>query len=310
MNKGHKLQLGRWLLPILATVGFLSVANATNQADHASTTSASDNVTASSTENQDTAQPKFEVLRDKLNLINDALTGRHPVHYYGFVAQRGQDVLLKIPSAYPPNEPWKVEFYEKGEWNVQNSDIKVFSKLEPGAEIIVRVTPRSSLTQPNMPYSINFGSYPVLQDYNLHDEPGVIRIPSGHTEPAFLQTQVYKEALLDIKFTDTKGAPLAGASALFAYKYHGDKTLVSLILTSDAAGVASRRVDFGRCYGGTEAQDFVDKQRGFNTWRSYYKAASYSIQSLSAGNIANAPHTFYLGHICTQNLLNTVRPRQ
>jgi hypothetical protein len=309
MNKGHKLQLGRWLLPILATFGFLSVANATNQADDALSTSAPDNVTASSTEHQDTAQPKFEVLRDKLNLINDALTGRHPVHYYGFVAQRGQDVLLKIPSAYPPNEPWKVEFYEKGEWNVQNSDIKVFSKLEPGAEIIVQVTPRSSLTQPNMPYSINFGSYPVLQDYNLHDEPGVIRIPSGRTEPAFLQTQVYKEALLDIKFTDTKGTPLEGGTAVLGLKHPEDQSSIRVVLVSDAGGVASRKIELGRCYGGFEAPEFVHRQRGFNTWKSHYKVGQYFVYNWSTTNAIQSPRWLYIGHICSQQVMQTVRPR-
>ncbi|MEO6677768.1 MAG: hypothetical protein ABIO21_10360, partial [Pseudomonas sp.] len=55
----------------------------------------------------------------------------------------------------------------------------------------------------------------MLQRYDLHDEPGVIRIPSGRTEPGWLATQVYKEALLEVKFTDTKGTALEGAIADF-----------------------------------------------------------------------------------------------
>ncbi|WP_431194226.1 hypothetical protein [Pseudomonas viridiflava] len=241
--------------------------------------------------------------------MNDALTSRYPVHYYGFVSQRGQDVILMFPGGNPTTQAWKVEYYENGNWVAHNLPSKVFSNLEPGAELIIRVTPGNQQHGTSIPYSLNFGSYPVLKKYDLHDEPGVIRIPSGYSEPGWLATQVYKEALLEVKFTDTKGAPLEGGVALFVLKYKEDNATAQLLLTSDTNGLASRKVELGRCDGGTEALDFVDKHLGFNTWRSYYKVAVYAIGNNSAGNTVNAPHTFTLGHICTQRLIQTVRPR-
>lgn len=121
-----------------------------------------------------------------------------------------------MPGSDPIKDAWKVEYYENGGWHTHNLETKVFSNLTPGAEVIIRVTPREQTNATNIAYTLNFGSYPVLKKYDLHGEPGVIRIPSGYSQPGWLATQVYKEALLEVTFTDTKGAPLEGGIAYFS----------------------------------------------------------------------------------------------
>jgi hypothetical protein len=299
MNTNIRTRINIWLLSAFLTAGLTAVAQANTKQAVASQPAAS----------REISEPKFVVLQDKLHLMNDSLTSRHPDHYYGFVAQRGQDVLLTFPGGDPVKEAWKVEYYEKGDWHVQNLETKVFSNLAPGAEVIIRITPRDPASKANISYALNFGSYPVLKKYDLHDEPGVIRIPSGYTEPGWLATQAYKEVLLEVKFTDTKDAPLEGGLAYFRLLFDKDSGAVRHTLVSDADGSASRRVELGRCSGGKQARDFVHKQRGFDTWRSYYKVGDYSIQNLSLAATGKKPHTFQLGHICSQKLVQTVRPR-
>ncbi|WP_235181201.1 hypothetical protein [Pseudomonas syringae] len=258
---------------------------------------------------QEVSEPRFTILTDKLHSIVDVLTSKYPVHYYGFVSHRGQDVLLYSPVGDPVTNPWKTEYYENGEWVAQTLETKVFTKLDPGAEVIIRVMPRNSWVESNLPYTVRLGSYPVLKSYELLDEPGVLRIPSGHTEPQWLATQIYKETVLEVKFIDTKDSPLEGGMAIFGMSFGKNDVQVKRILISGSDGFASERIALGRCYGGVEALDFVDKQMGFNTWRSYYKTALYFVQNLSLGPVTATPHVFYLGHICTQTVLRTVAPR-
>lgn len=64
------------------------------------------------------SQPRFTVLPDKVSSIADRLSKENPVHYYGFVALRGQDILLSTPGdAMPYKKPWKIEYRENDEWN-------------------------------------------------------------------------------------------------------------------------------------------------------------------------------------------------
>lgn len=307
MNVIRKKHLSSWLLSALLAAGMASGVQATTETQ--SPIDVSDQTPATQPEmTQELAEPRFLILQDKFHHMTDSLTNRHPIHYYGFVAARGQDVLLALLDGNPAIQLWKVEYYENGVWILQNTNTKVFSKLAPGAELIIRVSPRHPGKEKNISYSINFGSNPVLKSYDLHDEPGVIRIPSGYSEPSWLATQAYKEAFLDAKFTDTTGAPLEGGLIEFTLRFKGgDPT--KLLLLSDANGSVSKRIELGRCYGGAEARDFVDKHTGFNTWRTYYKVAGYTTQNLSAGTASEMPHAYYLGHICTQRLIQTVRPR-
>lgn len=258
---------------------------------------------------QEVSEPRFTVMLDKLHWVVEKLTARHPVHYYGFVSHRGQDVLLYAPIGDPATNEWKTEYYENGEWVAQTLNTKIFKDLAPGAEVIIRITSRNSLVESGLPYTVSFGSYPILKSYELLDEPGVIRIPSGYTEPQWLATQIYKETVLEVRFSDTKDTPLEGGMAILDLSFGEKDTSIKRILVSGVDGFASERIEFGRCYGGTEAQDFVHAQRGFNTWRSNYKAARYFVSNFSLGPVTATPHIFYMGHICTQTVLRTVAPR-
>ncbi len=183
---------------------------------------------------QENPEPRFTVMLDKLHSVADALTVKHPVHYYGFVSRRGQDVLLYAPVGDPVTNEWKTEYYENGEWVTQTLETKVFTNLTPEAEVIVRITPRNPLVASTLPYTVRFGSYPVLKSYELLDEPGVIRIPSGYTNPDWLATQVYKEAVFEARFTDTKGSPLEGGMAILDLSFGQQEPSIEHIAVSDA----------------------------------------------------------------------------
>lgn len=255
------------------------------------------------------SQPRFTVLPDKVSWISDRLSKESPVHYYGFVALRGQDILLSTPGdAMPYKKPWKIEYRENDEWKQLTSEEVVFSGLQPGHEMIVRVSPAVAGETPAGSYNLAFGSLPVLK-YDLHDEPGVIRISGGRTVPAWLATQAYKQALLDVRFTDSKNAPLAGAVAEFSLRYKENvRPEIRLSLLSDERGQASKMIEFGRCTGGDEAEEFVHKQQGFNTWKSHYLVAGYSASNALRSSTTVRPHVFFLGHICSQKLVKSVRP--
>ncbi|BAP41221.1 putative uncharacterized protein [Pseudomonas sp. StFLB209] len=257
----------------------------------------------------ESSQPRFTVLPDKISSISDHLSKQNPVHYYGFVALRGQDILLSTPgNAMPYKNPWKIEYRENDEWKQLTSEEVVFSGLQPGHEMIVRVSPAVPGEVPAGSYNLAFGSLPVLK-YDLHDEAGVIRISGGRTVPAWLATQAYKQALLDVRFTDSKNVPLAGGVAAFSlgYKEHV-RPEIRFSLISDEKGQASKMVELGRCTGGYEAESFVHKQQGFNTWKSHYLVAGYSASNALRSSKAEQPHVFFLGHICSQKLVKSVRP--
>jgi hypothetical protein len=307
MNIFHTAPFKRWLLPAFVAACIMPAAHADTAQQPSTAAVISEK--SESVSPAESAGPRFSVLEDRLYQLSDSLTGAQAVHYYGFVAQRGQDVLINVFNGDAPTSPWKVEYYESGGWVIQTQSAKVFSNLAPGAEIIIRVMPRNPENKQSINYALAFGSYPVLQKYDLHDEPGVIRIPVGRTVPGWLATQIYKEALLEVKFTDTKGAPLSGGVAYFHLEFDKDSSPITAILISDESGSASKKIELGRCYGGRQAADFVHNQRGFNTWRSYYRVGAYATINLSQGGEPTLLHQFYLGHICTQTVLQTVRPR-
>ncbi|WP_122671498.1 hypothetical protein [Pseudomonas viridiflava] len=253
-------------------------------------------------------EPKFTVLPDKLNSGMDSLTNTSPVHYYGFVSERGQDVLLHSPGGDPASKAWRVEYYENKEWVVQRTATKVFSNLSPGASVIVRITAGHQVIPNEIAYSLVLGSYPVLKSFDLFDEPGVIRIPSGYTEPNWLATQVYREALLEVRFTDTKGVALEGGVAGFGLRFVQGEMNVEDVFVSDANGLISQRIKLGQCYGGRQAKDFVHKQMGFNTWRSHYKVGGYVVTNYYLNPLPQMSDWLFLGHICDQTVLKTVAP--
>lgn len=258
---------------------------------------------------EEAAQPLFTVIEDGVHLIKNVVNVKYPVHYYGFVVQRGQDVLIGLPNGEPEAEAWKVEYTVSGEWAPLNFRNKVLKDLQVGDNVIIRVSPRPNTLANEIPYTVSFGSYPVMKKYDLLDEPGVLRIPSGYTVPDWLATQIYKEAVLNVEFSDTKGAPLKGGIAVFELSFGKNEKSETRVLISGADGTASERIHLGACYGGYEAKEFTDKNRGFNTWKSWYRVGGYHVRNILLETAPPNPHRFYLGHICTQRVQKTVAPR-
>lgn len=298
-----------WLLPVLFAVsGSVMSANPALM-DQAEALVAGSTEAISPDAEQMPAEPTFTVLPDKLNSGVGSLTRQAPVHYYGFVSQRGQDVLLHSPGGDPVGKAWSVEYYEQGKWIAQQTATKVFSNLSPGADVIIRISAKDPDSVNELGYAIVLGSYPVLKSYDLFDEPGVIRIPSGYTEPNWLATQVYKEAVLEVRFTDTKGAALEGGMARFWLRFGQGEMNIEDVLASDANGVISQRIELGRCYGGKQAKEFVHMQMGFNTWRSEYKVGGYVVKDYYLDPSPKSSDWLFMGHICKQTVVKTVSPK-
>lgn len=246
-------------------------------------------------------EPVFSVLSDKIHNINGRLNSSASEHYYGFTSLRGQDVLLDSTS----RQHIKVERHVDGAWTLI-SGRNTLKGLKPGEEIILRVTHNQSTPFGGGEYSLVFGSYPVLKEFKFHDEEAVLRIPYGYAYPDWLPTQAYKQARIEVQFTDTSGAPLEGAKAGFGLNFDGAyRESISFHLFSNVEGKASRLVEFGRCEGGTQARDFVEYSRGYNnTWRSYYRTGGYVVLNSMVGVTIN-PEGYNLAHICRQQLVSS-----
>lgn len=246
-------------------------------------------------------EPVFSVLSDKIHNINGRLNSSASEHYYGFTSLRGQDVLLDSTS----RQHIKVERHVDGAWTLI-SGRNTLKGLKPGEEIILRVTHNQSTPFGGGEYSLVFGSYPVLKEFKFHDEEAVLRIPYGYAYPEWLPTQAYKQARIEVQFTDTSGAPLEGAIAAFGVSFDdGYRADISSALFSNSQGKASRLVEFGRCEGGAQARDFVEYSRGYNnTWRSYYRTGSYVVMNYLVDVVAN-PEGYNLAHICRQQLVSS-----
>ena len=248
-------------------------------------------------------EPVFSVLSDKIHNINGRLNSAASEHYYGFTSVRGQDVLLDLTS----RQHIKVERHVEGAWTlISGLSRSTLKGLKPGEEIILRVTHNQSTSFAGGAYSLVFGSYPVLKEFKFHDEEAVLRIPYGYAYPEWLPTQAYKQARIEVQFTDTSGAPLEGAIAAFGVSFDdGYRENISSALFSNSEGEASRLIEFGRCEGGAQARDFVEYSRGYNnTWRSYYRTGSYVVMNYLVDVIAN-PEGYNLAHICRQQLVNS-----
>lgn len=95
MNTFKKTPIQSALLLAVVTAGLTCGASASTDTQQTAALSPSgDAVRPQAAASLEFAEPKFIVLEDKLHSINDSLTSRHPVHYYGFVAKRGQDIIL------------------------------------------------------------------------------------------------------------------------------------------------------------------------------------------------------------------------
>ncbi len=249
-------------------------------------------------------EPVFNVLTDKVHIINARLNSAAAEHYYGFTALRGQDVILDLKSG----QAIKVERHIDGAWTlITDKGINTLKNLKAGEEIIIRVTHHQATPFGAGQYSMVFGSYPILKKFDLQGEGNVLRIPYGYSEPAWLPGQAHKEASVMAQFTDSTGVPLEGGVVSYGLKLDGDdRENMTGTLISDNQGKASILLNIGTCQGGVQARDFVDYSQGYNnTWRTDYRVGHYVFQNFLAGSSVSAKYKF--GHVCDQRLISSTR---
>lgn len=249
-------------------------------------------------------EPVFSVLTDKVHDINARLNSAASEHYHGFTSVRGQDVILDLRG----QQHIKVERHVGGAWTlVTDKGLNILKNLTPGEEIIIRVAHNQATAFGGGQYSMVFGSYPVLKEFEVKGEENVLRIPYGYSEPAWLPGQAHKEVTVTAEFTDTTGAPLEGGLVGFGLKFDGGyRENITGTLVSDSEGEASTLLKIGTCQRGNEARDFVDYSRGYNNkWRTNYQVGDYVFQNRLAGAAVSAKYNF--GHICHQRLISSTR---
>lgn len=242
-----------------------------------------------------------EKLSDELHTKTATLEAADAIHYYSFSAVRGQKVLLGDSVQHDGPVFFEIEYLEGGEWKKKIESSKVFSGLEPGAEIKIRVSHKKDQPYSQRPYTFVFGSSPVLKEYQLKDQYRMKRIPSGYTQPSFLPVQGSIEAQLEASFTDSVGSPLKGAIGLFEMKLSESRMRPVVVwVVSDAAGQVSKTVSFERCYGGRETAD-IEIFYGPGTWRSYYYVGTYRLENAYPDRLAQTAEQEgdrVFGHVC------------
>nr|GEZ52330.1 hypothetical protein [Tanacetum cinerariifolium] len=198
------------------------------------------------------------VLADQTHVLKAVLKSKTAVHYYSFTSVRGQDVIVTGVPETSGASFWILEYFDGVRWLEKPESEEKFSSLMPGTEVLVKVSHRQDVSFSGRPYHLAIGSYPVLKEFKFSDELGVNRIPSGHTEPSWIETQGYAQGILTARFTDSVGAPLKGAVGRFVLCLKASRIRpVVEHVTTDEQGVATKVVNFDRCAGGHEAQDYV-----------------------------------------------------
>lgn len=255
---------------------------------------------------QEVDEPMFTELSDKLHQITQTLTNTASVHHYSFVSVRGQDVMLGTPELKTFNKVWKLEYQvDGGKWELKrHTTPNAHRGLNPGAVVNVRITAVEGAKVESAPYKIVLGSYPHMS-YDLHHEEGLLRFPYDFESPFFIATQAVEKALLEVKFWDSKNAPLEGGVLNFDFKHHGPISLGPITLTSESNGKATRLLEFGKCEGGDPAKNFTENQAtGRAVWATRYKTGRYIGVNVLLENLADKPHEFRLGHVCRRFLVN------
>jgi len=249
-------------------------------------------------------EPVFNVLTDKVHDISARLNSAASEHYHGFTSVRGQDVILDLRG----QQHIKVERHVGGAWTlVTDKGLNILKNLTPGEEIILKVTHNQATAFGGGQYSMVFGSYPVLKEFEVKGEENVLRIPYGYSEPEWLPGQAHKEVTVTAEFTDTTGAPLEGGKANFSLEFDGGyRATINDSLFSGSEGKVSKVLEIGSCQGGAQARDFVDFRQGYNNkWRTNYRTGYYVfVNSLTRGSVS-AEYNF--GHICHQRLISSTR---
>lgn len=253
--------------------------------------------------------PVYQVLSDKIHQIESTLESMTAVHHYSFTSVRGQDVVLGTPERATFNTLWKVEYQvDDGKWEHKKSrGPEAFKGLNPGSVVNIRVSGLPGDAAADRRYKVVLGSYPHMS-YDLHDEKGLLKIPYGFADPAFLATQAIQKALLEVRFWDSRGEPLEGGVFSFDLRRPGEPSLATAVLTSEGDGKVLKLLEFRKCEGGKPAEYFKYKQEyGVNTWGTNYQVAHYEGKNVLLEDLADDPHRYNFGHICKRHLVNWSR---
>jgi hypothetical protein len=253
--------------------------------------------------------PVYQVLSDKIHQIENTLESMDAIHHYSFTSVRGQDVVLGTPDRTTFNTLWKVEYQvDGGKWEHKKSrGPEAFKGLNPGSVVNIRVSGLPGDAAADRRYKVVLGSYPHMS-YDLHDEEGLLKIPYGFADPAFLATQAIQKALLEVRFWDSKGEPLEGGVFGIDIERLKEPVLASEVLISGSDGKASRLLEFRKCKGGKPAEYFKYKQEyGVNTWGTNYQVAHYAGHNVLLEDLEDKPHQYNFGHICKRYLVNWSR---
>jgi hypothetical protein len=218
----------------------------------------------------------IKILSDRLHHITQNLESSSAVHRYSFTSARGQNVLLATSNRESLNRTWKLEYRKDGaEWIVrQFGSPELFSSLQPGTKIEIRISPAQGTPFQPLDYHVIFGSAPRMI-YDLQHDEGLLKMPFKLTEPTFLGTQAMTNTLLDVTFTDSKGYPLQGGVVDFELELTDPKRYLYKTLVSDSSGKAQELLQIGACEGGTYAGTFIQRHNGINTWSTRYKTGKY-----------------------------------
>jgi hypothetical protein len=240
-------------------------------------------------------------LSDALHVKREVLASPDDVHYYSFIAVRGQKVVVARATDFIDEVFWDIELLDSGEWKPLPETTMVFSGLVPGSEIQIRVSYKKGTVFIPQPYEVVFGSYPVLKEFKLRDQYGIKRIPSGHTQPSFLLVQGYTEANIEAYFVDSLDTPLKGAVGRLEMSLAESRIKPFFKdVVSDENGRIREVVNFERCYGGRESSD-INYMYGPGTWRSYCYVGEYRFTSLVSeqrGKAELLEGTQIFGHVC------------
>lgn len=250
----------------------------------------------------------INILSDRLHHISQSLESSLTVHRYSFTSARGQNVLLAAKNRESLNRTWKLEYRKDGaEWRVkQFGSPELFSSLQPGSKIEIRISPAQGAPFQRSDYQVIFGSAPRMI-YDLQHEEGLLKMPFKLTEPTFLGTQAMTNTLLDVTFTDSKGYPLQGGVVDFELELTDPKRYLYKTLVSDSSGKAQELLQIGTCEGGTYAGTFIQRHNGVNTWSTRYKKGKYFATNALLEHLADKPHVYDFGHICKRTLVNWSR---
>lgn len=252
--------------------------------------------------------PVETVLGDRVHLLSNALESVTAVHQYSFTSVRGQNVLLASPNVRSYGKQWRLEYrIDGGEWKAKRwNGPEKMERLTPGAAVDVRVMAAEGVQFEKAQYEIAFGSYPHMR-YDFHHEKGFMPIPYGLTDPAFLATQAFTEAMLEVSFTDSTRHPLEGGVVDFTFNPNDDIVPKTTSYTSDSSGKVLERITFSGCEGGKYAESFIHVNNGRNTWATRYRAGHYKALNVLPGAHADKPHEYNFGHICKRWLINRTK---